>query len=99
MIARERMQRLLQLAEEAGSLGKMERGRKYVQLARRIGMRTNTQMPREFMYCRECLSPLLPGRNCRVRLRSNRVTITCHECGYIRRYPYIAEKRRGDESR
>jgi ribonuclease P protein subunit RPR2 len=94
MIANERIQRLLNLAEEQALTGNIERGRRYLQLARRIGMKTNTRMPREFLYCRECFSPLVPGKNCTVRLRSNHITTTCKECGYIRRHPYLAEKRR-----
>ncbi|HUV24134.1 MAG TPA: ribonuclease P protein component 4 [Methanomassiliicoccales archaeon] len=94
MIANERIQVLLNLAEEQALCGNIERGRRYVQLARRIGMRTNTRMPRKFLYCKDCLSPLIPGKNCTVRLRSNHVTTTCNDCGHIRRHPYLAEKRR-----
>jgi len=97
MIARERMERLLYLAEEEGRLGNLERGRRYVTLAKRIGMRTNTRMPRGFLYCRSCMSPLVPGKNCTVRLRSSRVTMTCQECGHIQRHPYLKEKRGENE--
>jgi len=93
MIAQERMERLLRLAEEEGRAGNLERGRRYVTLARRIGMRTNTRMPRGFLYCRQCMSPLIPGKNCTVRLRNNRVTTTCEECGHVHRHPYLMEKR------
>lgn len=93
-IARERMNRLLSLAEEEALKGNIERGRRYVELARKIGMRTNTRMPKGFMFCEQCDVPLVPGRNCRVRLRSNHVSIRCFDCGYVKRHPYLEEKRR-----
>lgn len=93
-IARERIEKLLTLAEEEALAGNIERGRRYVELARKIGMRTNTRMPKEFMFCKQCDSPLIPGRNCRVRLRSNHISIRCLNCGHIRRHSYLAEKRR-----
>jgi ribonuclease P protein subunit RPR2 len=92
-IAKERMELLLSLAETEALKGNVERGRRYVSLARKIGMRTNTSMPAGTMYCKRCLSPLIPGRNCVVRLRSNRISVTCKECGYIRRRPFLKEKR------
>jgi ribonuclease P protein subunit RPR2 len=97
MIARERMERLLLLAQDEGRVGNLERGRRYVTLARRIGMRTNTHMPKDFMFCRECMSPLIPGKNCIIRLRNNRVITTCQECGHIQRHPYLMEKREENE--
>ncbi|MEN3052126.1 MAG: hypothetical protein ABC596_09995, partial [Candidatus Methanosuratincola petrocarbonis] len=69
-IARERMEKLLDLAEKEALFGNLERGRKYVYLARRIGMRTNTSVPKGHLFCKTCHSPLVPGRNCSVRLRS-----------------------------
>jgi ribonuclease P protein subunit RPR2 len=92
-IAMKRMVKLLIMAEEEARANRMERGRRYVELATKIGMRTNTPMPKGFMYCRSCLSPLVPGRNCRVRLRSDRVVTHCLECDGIRRTPYLREKK------
>lgn len=87
------MSRLLALAEQEIRADNMDRGKRYVRLATRIGTRTNTPMPKNFLYCRRCLSPLVPGRNCRVRTRSNRVVVNCLECGAIRRTPFVREKR------
>lgn len=87
------MEKLLTMAVDEAFKGNMERGRRYVSLAKRIGMRTNTRMPKTILYCKHCLSPLIPGRNCVVRLRSGRISMTCKECGYIRRRPYIREKK------
>ncbi|MGD0057239.1 MAG: ribonuclease P protein component 4 [Methanomassiliicoccales archaeon] len=93
------MVRLLSMAEEEARADRMERGRRYVQLATKIGMRTNTPMPKGFMYCRNCLLPLVPGKNCRVRLRSERVVTHCLECDAIRRTPYSREKKEKIECR
>jgi len=92
-IARARMSRLLDLALVETREGREERSRRYVNLARSIGMRTNTPMLKERLYCRECMVALLPGHNCRVRLRSDRVVVHCLSCGAVRRAPYLREKR------
>jgi ribonuclease P protein subunit RPR2 len=88
-----RMTKLLTMAEKEARSTRMERGRRYVQLATKIGMKTNTPMPKGFMYCRKCLSPLVPGLNCRVRLRSEKVITHCLECNGIRRSSYRREKK------
>jgi ribonuclease P protein subunit RPR2 len=88
-----RMGRLLDLALVEAREGRTERSRRYVTLARRIGMRTNTPMLKDRSYCRECMVALLPGRNCRIRLRSDRVVVHCLSCGAVRRAPYLREKR------
>ncbi|MFW9846595.1 MAG: hypothetical protein ACFFD6_07600 [Candidatus Thorarchaeota archaeon] len=39
--------------------------------------------------CSSCKSILIPGDNCRVRMRNNRskhLTVTCLTCGNIKRY-------------
>jgi ribonuclease P protein subunit RPR2 len=92
-IAKDRMDRLAGLAMEEVRKGNIERARRYVYLARRIGMKANTPMPPGFRYCKRCLSPLLPGMNARVRLRNERVVIRCLDCNSIKRFPYVREKR------
>ena len=90
-IAQARMERLLDLALVEVREGRIERSRRYVTLARRIGMRTNTPMLKDRPYCRECMTALLPGINCRI-LRSDRVVMRCLSCGAVRRAPYLREK-------
>ncbi|NLI74331.1 MAG: ribonuclease P protein component 4 [Euryarchaeota archaeon] len=92
-IARTRMDRLMDLAIEEVREGRIDRSRRYVSLARKIGMRTNTPMTKDRIYCRKCMVALLPGWNCKVRLRSNRVVIHCLTCGAIQRAPYLREKK------
>jgi ribonuclease P protein subunit RPR2 len=95
-IARERMEILLDLA------GKTVRkdsklARRYVELARRIGMRAQVSIPRQYkrMICKSCGTFLLPGFNCRVRTRSDggtKIVITCLDCGGHKRYPTLREE-------
>ncbi|MGQ4913104.1 MAG: ribonuclease P protein component 4 [Candidatus Thorarchaeota archaeon] len=65
--------------------------RRHIQSARRIAQRARIKIPSEMrvMICRKCNTLLVPGRTCRVRVRNNRskhVTVTCLNCGTIRRF-------------
>lgn len=87
---------LFRLAEREALEGKLPRANRYASLARRIGMRYNVPLPRQFKrrVCKSCQVFLLPGVNCRVRVRRGRITYTCSDCGDIRRFPYLREQRR-----
>jgi len=70
-----------------------ELAKRYAHIARRISLRTRTSIPDRYKrwICPRCKSFLIPGKNCRVRLRQRRephLVITCEECGYIQRVPY-----------
>ncbi len=95
-IAERRMDTLLAMAYREAAEGRPERARRYVDLARRIGMRTRTPVPRTVRHCKGCLSPMVPGMNCRVRIGRGRVAVHCLDCGAVRRTPYIKEKRAND---
>ena len=88
-IARERIDRLHELASEAASDGDDERAREYVRLARRVAERNRLRLPRRFRRstCDRCDRFLRPGRNARTRLQDGHVVVTC-ECGAQARYPY-----------
>ena len=92
-IAQERIQYLFELARTELSLGtgKTER---YVSLARKIGMRHRVSIPANLKrnFCKDCGSLLMPGQNSRVRLKNGYITITCLECGGIKRYPFKSSK-------
>jgi len=92
-IAKRRMTILMSLARVAAINGNIPRGRRYVELARKIAMRSNVSMPRNELWCKECYLPLIPGRNCRIRLRDQRIVVHCLGCNHIRRMPYIQEKK------
>ncbi|MFB6145335.1 MAG: ribonuclease P protein component 4 [Candidatus Nanohaloarchaea archaeon] len=91
-IAEERIERLFQLAEKRFSEGDEELANRYIEIARKIGMRTNTSLPPELRrrICEDCGSFLLPGENCEVRLNSKRRTLNyhCRNCGHVNRYGY-----------
>jgi ribonuclease P protein subunit RPR2 len=88
-IARERVDRLQDLASEAASVGDDERAREYVRLARRVAERHRLGLPRTFrrFTCDACDLYLRPGRNARTRLQDGHVVVTC-DCGEQARYPY-----------
>jgi ribonuclease P protein subunit RPR2 len=99
-IAFERMSTLLSLAEREALARRGDRARRYVVLARRIGMRYNVRMPRKFKrsFCKACNAYLVPSMNAKVRVRAGRVAVTCTACGAIQRFPYgreQAERRKG----
>ena len=87
-IAEARISVLLNLARVEGMSGNIERSKRYFQLARAVSMRTNTPLPEGTLYCHGCQMLLLPGRNCRVRLRHGKVIMHCLDCDEIRRRPY-----------
>ena len=94
-IARERIRILFDLAEK--EFGRHPgRSKRYVELARKIGMRYNVRLTKgmKMRFCPKCLSYLKPGVNCRVRTKKDRqaVILTCLGCGFVSRYPYIKEK-------
>ncbi|WP_436911545.1 ribonuclease P protein component 4 [Halosimplex marinum] len=88
-IARERIDRLRELARAATVDGDDERARRYVRRARRIAERNRLALPREFtrFTCDRCDAYLRPGANARVRLQDGHVVVTC-DCGAQARYPY-----------
>lgn len=89
-IARERIHRLFDLAEGQALQGNMQRAHRYVTLARKLSMKYLVRLPspQRRRVCTHCYRYLMPGKNCRVRAGHQRLTITCHECGAIMRFPY-----------
>lgn len=85
--AQERIQDLFSLAESEMRRSPHNLSQRYVLLARRIGMRYNVRLPREYReaYCRACSAYWVEGRSVRTRLRSGRRTQTCLQCGKVRR--------------
>lgn len=94
-IANERIKILFEEAEKCFKTHP-ERARRYVELARKIGMRYNVRLRKyKKKFCKKCNAYLKPGVNCRVRVNKNKkaVLYTCLGCGHIMRYPYIKEKK------
>lgn len=71
-----------------------ERARRYVELARKIGMRYNVRTPANFRrsFCKSCRAYLVPSRNARVRVDEGRIIVTCGGCGAVQRRPYRREQ-------
>ncbi len=88
----ERVGILVQLSREAVKEGNDDRARRYVELARAICGKAQTEMPRDFRYCKKCLLPLVPGINCKVRLTGSKIVSECG-CGTVWRMPYLKEQR------
>jgi ribonuclease P protein subunit RPR2 len=90
-IAMERIRTLFQQAEQTHAADP-DLAQRYVDLARRIAMRTRTKIPRDFRnrICRNCKAHLVPGSTSRTRIRQLRephITITCLRCGETKRIP------------
>lgn len=68
-----------------------ELGKRYVQIARKIGQKLRIRIPGEYKrkFCKKCNSPMLPGYNCRVRLTGKTVTYYCQECKNYKRIRYM----------
>ncbi|WP_048150832.1 ribonuclease P protein component 4 [Methanolacinia paynteri] len=92
-IAEERIERLFEAAHAVYEKDPSLSGR-YVILAIKIAMKYRVKIPDRYRhsYCRKCFSFFSPGNNTRTRINSGKVTLTCTNCGYIRRYP-IKERR------
>lgn len=92
-IAQERIDILFRNALEEARRDNISRSDRYVQLARRIGMRYNVGIPAELrlLYCKSCYGYLLPGKTSLVRVHRGRVILHCTRCGEVRRLPYVKE--------
>jgi ribonuclease P protein subunit RPR2 len=75
--------------------------KRYVQMARRIVMRTRVRLPADLRhrYCHRCENYFRPGENARIRLRTAgrnvSLVITCLVCGHRRKF--IWDRARGKE--
>jgi ribonuclease P protein subunit RPR2 len=88
-MAAQRIQRLFNLAAESFEKDP-ELSKRYVFIARKIGMRHRVRIPKELKrrVCKECGTFLVPGANCMVRTRGCRIVTTCLECECHMRIPY-----------
>lgn len=86
-IAGERIERLFELAAGEARKGNDARGRRYVELALRIGERHKVRAGHKRTYCASCRAYFVPPRTVRVRTGRGRVSMTCLLCGHVSRYP------------
>lgn len=71
--------------------------RRQMRIAGRVAQKARIKVPLHMKrgVCKNCGTLLIPGGNCRVRMRNNRskhVTVTCLACGAIRRF-YVRAQR------
>jgi ribonuclease P protein subunit RPR2 len=71
---------------------------RYVEIARKISMRTRTRLPREnrLLICRHCKKFIFPGVSSRIRIQPKRephIVITCLYCGKHMRIPLKRRRR------
>jgi ribonuclease P protein subunit RPR2 len=95
-IALQRVHKLFQLAKDLLDEDE-ELSQRYIAIARRIAMAARVHLPQEYRYqiCRGCKKFILPGVNCRVRLKQHRephMVITCGYCGKHMRFPLRIRK-------
>lgn len=90
-IAEERIEILFSLAEKEFRKHP-ERSRRYVELARKIGLRYNVRLSKDEKkkFCKKCNTLLKPGITSQVRLDKSTKTIRilCLNCKKVYRYPY-----------
>jgi ribonuclease P protein subunit RPR2 len=94
-IARERIEILLSLAEK--ELRKRpKRSRRYVELARKIGMRYNVRLTKQQKrsFCKACDTLLKPGVTSKQRTEKGVIIIKCQNCNKIYRYPFRKAKKK-----
>ena len=98
MIAEERIEKLGQLAREAGIKGEEIRAKRYIFLAQKIAQRHRIKFPVQLkrFICSACGTYLVPGRNARFRTNKKCVVVSC-DCGSHKRYPYKKTKLKGME--
>ena len=90
-IARQRIEVLFQKAKSVYH-DDSQFSRRYVATARKIAMAAKIPLPSVYkrQVCKSCHALLVPGDNCRVRIRQKRephVVITCLGCGCKTRVP------------
>jgi ribonuclease P protein subunit RPR2 len=90
-IARQRIEALFQKAKSVYH-DDPQLSRRYVATARKIAMAAKIPLPSMYKHqvCKSCHMLLVPGDNCRVRIRQKRephVVITCLGCGCKTRVP------------
>ncbi|MBI4448294.1 ribonuclease P [Candidatus Woesearchaeota archaeon] len=93
-IAKERIESLFSSAEKECSKHP-ERSNRYVEIARSIAMKFRVKLPSKLKrrFCKKCNSFLVPGKNCRVRMKSGKVVYTCLNCAEVVRLPHLKEKK------
>ncbi|MGQ4834613.1 MAG: ribonuclease P protein component 4 [Candidatus Asgardarchaeia archaeon] len=89
-IALQRIEILLKKAKETMDIDP-KLSSDYVNLILRLVKKSRVRLPKNYKMwiCKKCKRLLIPGKTARVRIRTRRtthITITCLNCGNIKRY-------------
>lgn len=89
IIARNRINKLFELAEKNAHSNKLDLSNGYVELARKISMRYLVKIPKEHKrkFCKHCYNYLLPFVTGRIRIHRGKVIIYCYNCKKYSRIP------------
>lgn len=89
IIAGRRIEELFELAKEEALKERLDRADRYVEIARKIGMKYRVRIPKKYklLFCKRCYRFLLPGITARVRIVKGKITIYCFYCRSYRRIP------------
>jgi ribonuclease P protein subunit RPR2 len=91
-VVRERINILFQLAEKELKTHP-ERARRYISLARKLGMKYNVKFPKKLKrrFCKKCGTLWVPGYNLKVRLNSRKKVMEYQcQCGAVTCLPIRA---------
>ena len=85
-IARRRIDFLFKLAKDSFD---NNQSKKYVKMAKRVAMKHKIRFnpAQKKMFCKNCFSYIIPGKNARVRLHKSRLIYFCKECKNLNRHP------------
>ncbi len=82
IIAKRRINRLFELAEQNALSNRLHLSDRYIELARKISMRYLIPIPKEYKrrFCKHCYSYLLPHVTGRIRINRGKIIIYCYNC-------------------
>jgi ribonuclease P protein subunit RPR2 len=88
-IARERIEKLFRMAEEAAIAGDLESASRYIEMLWNIKLKFRIRLTKEQkrLFCKKCLTFLVDGKSGRYRTEDKNLVITCLRCGNVTRIP------------
>jgi len=91
-ISLERIKILFEEGEKAAKKNRFDLAKKYIILAKNIGMRCNVKIPKnlKLKFCKNCNYFLIPGKSAKLKIDSKKkfIKIKCLNCGKYRIYKY-----------
>jgi ribonuclease P protein subunit RPR2 len=93
-IAKQRINKLFNVAEKKALEGEINFSNRYVELARKLSMKYLIPIPSEFKYtfCKHCYQYLISNKTSRVRIKRGKILIYCSRCNKFTRIPLKSKK-------